>query len=315
MCFWRVIDAVNACRAFDLPFYAALDADDAGDAGPLEAIARGFERATFGIIKGCCGALDGWLPRIQKPSVKSKEGAISKRKRRRPGGRKRGGGCENAQMHHCYKGYDAFNVQVLASAERRFLHASIKEPGSQPDNVAYDRSNLKARLLARGGLAGGRQVAPQRCFLADDAYKPDEECITPWPGTELDRDKDNMNHIQSRGRMPVECTIGRLVGLWGLFWRPLRIDYERIGHVIVALMKLSNLMLDFPGEGADSAWTPVFKARPPSAYVRQTYGVDAPTIPSGEPLTRAELKAATSQLRIEMTAAAASAGYHRPGCT
>jgi len=127
--------------------------------------------------------------------------------------------------------------------------------------------------------------------------------------------KDNMNHIQSRGRMPVECTIGRLVGLWGLFWRPLRIDYERIGHVIVALMKLSNLMLDFPGEGADSAWTPVFKARPPSAYVRQTYGVDAPTIPSGEPLTRAELKAATSQLRIEMTAAAASAGYHRPGCT
>jgi hypothetical protein len=77
-------------------------------------------------------------------------------------------------------------VQVVSGAERRFLHASINSPGSQNDGVAFERSQLKRKLENRGGLGGLRRVRG-RHFLADDAYKADEECITPWPGTELSR--------------------------------------------------------------------------------------------------------------------------------
>ena len=293
-CFWKVIMAINATKSSD------------------------------GIITDCCGAVDGWLPRIQKPPLKrtARKKAKNKRgvqKRKRPGGRHPGKGVENTSIFWSgYKHYDSVNVQVIAGAERRFLHVAVNQPGSQPDSVAYDRTALKSRLLARGGLGGHRRI-PHRCFLGDDAFKADDECLTPWPGKDLERAQDNFNHLQSRCRMPVECSIGRLVGLWGIFWRPLRIHHNRIGEVIGALMKLSNLMLDHPGDGADAYFVPVYGAhtRKPSAQTFQDYPMDDKgnfSIPSNPPLSRAEQKANTSRLRVQLTSDCEGA-YHRPGCT
>jgi hypothetical protein len=107
---------------------------------------------------------------------------------------------------------------------------------------------------------------------------------------------------------------GRLVGLWGIFWRPLRIDHNKIGEVILALMKLSNVMLDFPGQGEDGVWLPVVGKHSymPSVRVRAEY---EGATPGDEPLPLKAQKAATSALRKHLTAVAAGAGYHRPGRT
>ena len=112
----------------------------------------------------------------------------------------------------------------------------------------------------------------------------------PGGDADLPADKTNFNHLQSSMRMPVECAFGRLAGMWGaldsltplhppptltprapfagpsrltavafaaphraagILWRPLLFSLERVPSLILALMKLCNVALRYPGNGEE----------------------------------------------------------------
>ena len=72
MCFTivdRVVDAINSREELDLPLVPALDACEAGESSMLDEITARFDAVTGGVMKGCVGAIDGWLAAIWKPLV------------------------------------------------------------------------------------------------------------------------------------------------------------------------------------------------------------------------------------------------------
>jgi DDE superfamily endonuclease len=74
------------------------------------------------VIKGCVGALDGWLCKIQTPSAR--ETTIAR------------------AFHSGHYNAQGVNVQACFDSECRFTHVSINSPGSTNDVVAYAESAL-----------------------------------------------------------------------------------------------------------------------------------------------------------------------------
>lgn len=289
-CFWPVVAAIHASPEFDMRLMPALEAAYEGRTEELEAITRRFDVMGGGVLPGCCGALDGYLPEINKPPVDDDMSTEHPRRHH----------VRNSRHYMSYKEYYAVNVQAVAGANREFLYASVRSPGSTPDAAAFPATSLARLIDAHRGLPG-----EGRFLLADDAYKADESTVTPYPGCDetLELDKSNFNHIQSSMRMPIECAFGRLVGMWGVLWRPLRMGLDHVPDLLLAAMKLCNVALRMPGVGDEPG-----DAEPQWALERlRAAGRFQPGRPLGERLRD------IAWLRDQLRDRATEAGYMRPG--
>ena len=133
-------------------------------------------------------------------------------------------------------------MQVTVDSTGKFIGASFKAVGSTHDSLAMKMSKfwelLESGILCRPeGLCGLQSYFG----VGDDSYENTEFFLTPWPGRGLEYIKDVFNYFQSRCRIVVECSFGRLTQRWGCLWRALRVPYYKVPALVQALMKLHNL--------------------------------------------------------------------------
>lgn len=188
--------------------------------------------------------------------------------------------------------------------------------------------------------------ARRRAHLSrGQAYKADEHCVTPYPGQDLPPDKDNFNHLQCTVRSSsIECAFGRLVGIFGehappflfsapsartpltffapltffvagIFWRPWRGTTGRFGQVVLAAMKMSNVLIDYPDdEFEDAAFADLEDSEQPRRRPQGWRRADGrPRPPSGQRRRRDHAERDHSAIRDALKEEARKASYFRPG--
>ncbi len=126
-------------------------------------------------------------------------------------------------------------MQALCDAKLRFLLISVLCPGKTNDWSAYGTSVMRNLVEA---LPNGFYI------LGDAAYVNSEHLLAPYPGKSLEGREDTFNYYQSQLRIRIEMAFARLVGRWGVFWRPLRIPLRDRSTLILATMKLHNYCID-----------------------------------------------------------------------
>jgi hypothetical protein len=85
------------------------------------------EGRTGGILAGVIGALDGWLVKIECPSLKKD-------------------GVENPGGYFSHKGFYALNVQAIVDKRKRILWMYLRAKGGEHDSAAFKSSNLYETL-------------------------------------------------------------------------------------------------------------------------------------------------------------------------
>lgn len=167
-------------------------------------------------IKGCCGAIDGIVIAIIKPSEVSDPAQYWNR-----------------------KGYYALPVQAVVDSTYRFLYMSACCVGSTHDSLAFGVSKLAAELEA------GALPMPYH-IVGDDAYSCTDYLLTPVPSrlAPPGSPSDAYNFFQSSLRMHVEQAFGQLLTRWRLLGSRLRFNLQLNVNIILAAMALHNFCAD-----------------------------------------------------------------------
>jgi hypothetical protein len=206
---WKTCAAINASPqlAFRLP----------STKEELKAASDGFESISYnGIMRGCIGAIDGWLCAIIVPPKSAVGNVIS-------------------YFSGHYQRY-GLNVQAIVDHLGRFLYIAVAAPGSQPDVNAFKRCGLHD-ILSR--LPLGYFV------VGDNAYTPAEYLVPVFGGADRNvADNDNCNFYISQVRIRVEMAFGMMLNKFGILRSPLRISVHHIGPLLQCIAKLHNFMLD-----------------------------------------------------------------------
>jgi DNA-directed RNA polymerase specialized sigma24 family protein len=178
-----------------------------------------------GLHRQCIGALDGILIETLSPS---------RRDSKRPNDFRSG-----------HKKRIGINVQAICDADLRFLLLSCKCPGKTNDWKAFKRSVISDLVSS---------LPPGYYILGDAAYINSEHLLVPYPGTNLPQREDAYNFYLSQLRIRIEMAFARLVGRWGIFWRPLRVPLRYQNELILAVCKLHNFCIDEKEEPAVPAY-------------------------------------------------------------
>jgi hypothetical protein len=206
---WKTCDAINDCPQleFSLPCTEA----------ELNEASAGFEGISCqGIMRGCIGAIDGWLCPIQSPPTS----VVGNVKTYFSG---------HYQRH-------GFNIQAIVDHLGRFLYIAVAAPGSQPDINAFNRTCLHSILS---------QLPLGFFILGDNAYKPSEYLVPIFGGADrLNVDHDNCNFFMSQCRIRVEMAFGMMVNRFGVLRSPLRVSILNIGPLMQSIARLHNFLLN-----------------------------------------------------------------------
>lgn len=101
------------------------------DVAALRDLASGFaNKSDERVFEHCVGALDGWVPYINKPTDEDVDGLVSR--------------------YYYRKGFYGINVQAICDSNLRFTHISIATPGSAHDTTAWHNSDLYQKILTAG---------------------------------------------------------------------------------------------------------------------------------------------------------------------
>jgi len=207
-------------------FYEVLEAIDSthdninfpiNDMEKLIEIEQGFSALSGGLFRNTVAAGDGIVFEISKPPPNQVN--------------------EDVTSFYTRKGYFAFGLQAFVDSKCRFLSIASKLCSSSHDSTAYVVSSL-AYAIKEGKLP------PQFHIVLDDAYVCTNQELTPWKGRNLSSEKDVFNYYLSLQRLVVERVLGLLVQRWGIFWRALRVNMNKIPLVITVACKLHNICVD-----------------------------------------------------------------------
>jgi hypothetical protein len=206
---WSIVFAINTVEelAPSFPY---------DDPTKLEAMSARFQRRFHNPFHGCVGALDGLAIQIERPKT------------------------PNSQSHYNRKGFFAVNMQALCDAEYQFTFASCRCAGSTHDSLAFSTSDLFEIVQDRTKFLRPYWIA------ADDAYPASDAVLTPWSGRSLEVYKDSFNFHLSSLRIHIEQSFGIFVSRWGILWRPLKVHYDRVGPLIMCLVRMHNFCLKDP---------------------------------------------------------------------
>ena len=174
-------------------------------------------------MKGCIGALDGWLVRIKSPSEKE---------------------CRNPGKYFCRKGFYAINVQVIVDRKKRILWRCIGAKGSSHDSSVFNESSLAKTLLRLAVDLWEKGLY----IVADSAYALRNYVLVPYDNAKTGSREDAFNFFQSSMRIYVECTFGEIDRRWGIFWRPLEGSLFSHKYTIDSALRLHNFIVDYREE-------------------------------------------------------------------
>lgn len=155
-------------------------------------------------MRGCVGAIDGWLCPIQVP-------------------RRREVRIVASFFSGHYPRY-GINVRPRVDYHCRFTAISSSSPGGMGDYIAY--LHWKLSQLA--------DTFPKGLHLVgDNAYSNSNTLLTPLrrPHTTI-ASRDSSNFLLSQLRIRVEMAFGLLVNKWRIFKSPLRVGMKHMGKVI-----------------------------------------------------------------------------------
>ena len=166
---WKVVDAVLACEALSFEFPK--------DHGDQKQLAHEFKMKSEASFDNCCGAIDGMLVWMEKPSLRE---------------------CELAKVGQlkffCGRKHKyGFNLQGLCDAKNRFLDVAIKHPAATSDYLAFTTSRLYHDLEQDNFLADGLSI------YGDNAYVNCSYMTTPFKNVKSGV-LDDYNFYQSQVR-------------------------------------------------------------------------------------------------------------------
>ncbi|EGZ07497.1 hypothetical protein PHYSODRAFT_319330 [Phytophthora sojae] len=210
MCLWLVGYSYHPVRMLSGVSTSAVYADVHALRFPISEqeqrhSAREFARlSNDGIMRGCVGAIDGWLCPIQVP-------------------RRREVRIVASFFSGHYPRY-GINVRPRVDYHCRFTAISSSSPGGMGDYIAY--LHWKLSQLA--------DTFPKGLHLVgDNAYSNSNTLLTPLrrPHTTI-ASRDSSNFLLSQLRIRVEMAFGLLVNKWRIFKSPLRVGMKHMGKVI-----------------------------------------------------------------------------------
>ncbi len=81
--------------------------------------------------------------------------------------------------------------------------------------------------------------------VMDSAFACTEQELVPWARGKngLSKEKDAFNYYLSAQRQCVERVFGILQARWGILWRPLRCDFDKVKFLVIALCRLHNYII------------------------------------------------------------------------
>jgi hypothetical protein len=262
---WKTCDAINDCPdlEFRLPNTTA----------ELEEASAGFEGiSVHGIMRGCIGAIDGWLLPIQVPPA-THVGNVKTY-------------FSGHYQHH------GFNIQAIVDHLGRFLFIAVAAPGSQPDVNAFNRTSLHALLM---------NLPLGYFLLGDNAYKPSEYLVPIFGGADrINVDCDNCNYYMSQCQIRVEMAFGMMVNRFSLLRSPLRVSILHVGPLMQCIARLHNFILNQNNE-----YEPHHRERPQPVPRAEETGRET----NGEP---AQPVAGVSVIRDSLVKHVLEAGLTRP---
>jgi DDE superfamily endonuclease len=146
------------------------------------------------------------------------------------------------------KGFWALIAQGFCDANTRFAVFDVKWPGNTNDIIAYNMSDVCNKAMT--GF-----FPPWATFVLDEAYS---SCggmhLTPFSIHQLKRAKRNeralyfkmlsFNNILSSQRITIERAFGILVRRWGILWKPITFQLNKIATIVRACAMLHNICVD-----------------------------------------------------------------------
>ncbi|VEN62479.1 unnamed protein product [Callosobruchus maculatus] len=141
-------------------------------------------------------------------------------------------GNENAEVYRNRKSYFSMNVQVVGSADLKFLDVVARWPGSAHDATIFANSTLRARFE--------NHEFPNCLLIGDSGYPLRNYFMTPLvnPATQAER---LYNESLIRTRNGIE----RMIGLWKrrfpVIAYGIRLKMDTVKTVIVATTVLHNI--------------------------------------------------------------------------
>jgi hypothetical protein len=216
---WHVVEAVNNYPQFQITYPSSVVEQEKNVAG-------GFEKASSVGFNVCAGSVDGILIWMQKPNVnEAKRVGVDQRK------------------FLCGRKHKfGLNCQAVADVNGKILDISVVYGASAADCVAFEASDLHARLeddLLQNGYV----------LFGDDAYLNSFFMATPYSnvsGNPNKKSKDNYNFFHSQLRIRVECAFGMLVARWGILRMTIsnKITVTRTIALVDTLARLHNFCLE-----------------------------------------------------------------------
>ena len=128
-------------------------------------------------------------------------------------------------------------LQAFCDSKCRFLSIASKLCSSTNDNTCSVVTQL-SEDIKNGKLHQDFNI------VLDEAYPCSPQEMSPWTGKKLPQEKDAFNYYLSLQRQCIERAFGILVKRWGIFWRPLRMRFDRRINVIKACCRLHNICIE-----------------------------------------------------------------------
>jgi len=140
------------------------------------------------------------------------------------------------------KGFYALNTQAVCAADYKIRWMSCMSPGACHDSTAFARTRLGQILLDSTHELTAALINTGSCLLADEAYAASEVWAVPWPGSGLgDQWEASYNFYQSSSRIHIKQAFRMLSWRWGVFWRPLRVNFAKRPSLVRACFCWHNL--------------------------------------------------------------------------
>ena len=144
----------------------------------------------------------------------------------------------DVHSHHTRKYQWAFGFILFCDARCQIMSVEATHVSSAHDAEMYSAGAVFDAIHA-GKLPAWAHV------VLDSAFACTEQELTPWSRgrNPLSKAKDTFNYHLSAQRQCVERTFGILQARWGILWRPMKVDFENVKFLLLALCRLHNFIM------------------------------------------------------------------------
>jgi hypothetical protein len=144
----------------------------------------------------------------------------------------------DVHSHHTRKYEWAFGFILFCDARCQIMSVEATHVSSAHDAEMYS-SGAIFEAIHEGRLP------PWAHVVLDSAFACTEQELTPWSRgrNALSKAKDCFNYHLSAQRQCVERVFGILQARWGILWRPVKVDFDRVKFLLLALCRLHNFIM------------------------------------------------------------------------